>query len=132
ACGVSFGGRRLEVGDVALALDMRVAELAVDHDARAEPLVQPRKAVVFRVEFGEGDALLPAADGSHGVLGLFRGQRPGGDAGEAVVDVKGPVAALAELAVADDVDARGGLLAHDGGDRILQTGLGGGVSVWLP
>jgi len=129
ACDLHFGCRGLEIGDVALDLHIRVAELAVDDEARAEPLVQPRKAVVFRVEFGEGDAILPTADGRHGVLGLFRGQRPGGDAGEAVVNVKGPVAALAELAVADDVDARVGLLAHDSVDRILQTGLVGGFIV---
>jgi hypothetical protein len=88
-------------------------------------------AVVFRVEFGEGDAVLPAADGGHGILGLLRGQRPAGDATEAVVDVEGPVAALAELAVADDVDACLGLLAHDRVDRLLQTSLVGGFIVGL-
>src|SRR5262249_57255908 len=94
---------------------IRVAELAVDHEARAEPFAQARKAVVFRIEFGEGDAVLPAADGGHGILGLLRGQRPTGDATEAVMDVEGPVAALAELAVADDVYARLGLPAHGPG-----------------
>ena len=131
ACDLHFGCRGLEIGDVALDLHIRVAQRAVDHEARAEPLVQARKAVVFRVEFGKGDAILPAADGRHGVLGLCGGQRPGGDAGEAVVDVKGPVAALAELAVADDVDARVGLLAHDGLDRFLETILVRALVVWL-
>src|SRR5262249_32537164 len=36
-----------------------------------------------------------------------------------------------ELVVADDVDARVGVLAHDGVDRILQTGLVGGFIVGL-
>src|SRR5262249_16451113 len=47
------------------------------------------------------------------------------------VDVEGPVAALAELAVADDVDARLGLPAHDRVDRLLQTSLVGGFIVGL-
>src|SRR5262249_20599233 len=75
--------------------------------------------------------VLPAADGGQGILGLLRGQRPTGDATEAVMDVEGPVAALAELAVADDVDARLGLLAHDRVDRLLQTNLVGGFVVGL-
>jgi hypothetical protein len=120
-----FGRRGLEVGDVALDLHVRVAQRAVDHEARAEPLVQARSPIVFRIEFGKGDAVLPAADGRHGILGLFGGQRPAGDAAEAVMDVKGPVAALAEFAVTDDVDARLGLLAHDRVDRVLQTRLVG-------
>ena len=94
-------------------------------------LPRPESAVVFRVEFGEGDAVLPAAGGRHGILRLLGGQRPGGDAGQAVVDVEGPIAALAELAVADDVDAGLDLLAHDLVDRFLQTGLVGGLVVGL-
>src|SRR5262249_57423693 len=95
------------------ARHMRVAQRAMEEEARAEPLAEPRNSVVFRIEFREGDAVLPAAHGRHRILGLFGGQRPGGDAAEAVVNVKGPVAALAELAVADDVDARLRLLADD-------------------
>src|SRR5262249_13206960 len=98
---------------------------------RAEALAQAGETVVSRRELGEGDAVLPAADGGHGILGLLRGQRPTGDATEAVVDVEGPVAALAELAVADDVDARLGLPAHDRVDRLLQTSLVGGFIAGL-
>src|SRR5262249_61885015 len=110
-CALHCGRRGLDLGDVAFDLHLRVAQRAIDADARAEPLAEPRNSVVFRIEFGEGDAVLPAAHGRHGILGLFGGQPPGGDAAEAVVNVKGPVAALAELAVADDVDARLRLLA---------------------
>src|SRR5262249_41027069 len=69
------------------------------------------------------DAILSAAHCRHGILGLVGGQRPGREAAEAVVEVKGPIAALAELAVADDVDARLGLLAHDRLNRFLETAL---------
>src|SRR5262249_55208466 len=131
ACDLHFGCRGLEIGDVALDLRIRIAQRAVDHEARAEPFAQARKAVVSRRELGEGDAVLPAADGGHGILRFLRGQRPTGDATEAVMDVEGPVAALAELAVADDVDAGLGLLAHDRVDRLLQTSLVGGFVVWL-
>src|SRR5262249_57957048 len=93
--------------------------------AGAQPLAQARYAVVFRVEFGKDDAILPAADGRHGIVSLVGGQRPCREAGEAVVDVEGPVAALAELTVADDVDPRISLLAHDRLDRFLQAGLVG-------
>ena len=41
------------------------------------------------------------------------------------MDVEGPVAALAELTVADDVDPRIGLLAHYRLNRLLQAGLVG-------
>ena len=45
--------------------------------------------------------------------------------------VEGPVAALAELAVADDVDAGLDLLAHDLLDRGFQAGLVSGLVVGL-
>ena len=45
--------------------------------------------------------------------------------------VEGPVAALAELAVADDVDAGLDLLAHDLLDRGFQAGLISGLVVGL-
>ena len=48
-----------------------------------------------------------------------------------VMDVERPVAALAELAVADDIDAGLDLLAHDLLDRGLQAGLVGGLVVGL-
>ena len=47
------------------------------------------------------------------------------------MDVEGPVAALAELAVADDVDAGLDLLANDLLDRGFQAGLIGGLVVGL-
>ena len=128
---VGFSYSCFEVGDVALDLRVRISERPGDHEPRAQPLVQSRYPVVFRVEFGEGDAVLPATYRRHGIFGLFRGQRPGREAGEPVMDVEGPVAALAELAVADDVDARVGLLAHDGLDRFLETILVRALVVWL-
>ena len=47
------------------------------------------------------------------------------------MEVKGPVAALAELAVADDVDTGLDLLAHDLVDRLLEARLVGGLVIGL-
>ena len=47
------------------------------------------------------------------------------------MDIKRPVAAFAELPVADNVDSRIGLLAHDRLDRFLQTDLVSGSVVGL-
>jgi hypothetical protein len=126
-----LGGGGLEIGDVALDRRVQIGEVAVDHEARAEPLAQAGDAVVLGVEFGEGDAVLPATRGGHGILGLFVGQGSRGDAGEAVVHVEGPVAALAELAVADDVDPGLGLLANHLADRLRQARLVVGTLVGL-
>src|SRR6185436_7824899 len=53
------------------------------------------------------------------------------DPADPVVDVERPVAALAELAVADDVDTGFDLLAHHLLDRVFQTGLVGRLVVGL-
>jgi hypothetical protein len=108
-----------------------IGERPVHDEAAAEPRSQPRDAVVFGVEFGERDAVLSAAGGRQGVLRLLRRQRPDGDAGQAIVHVEGPVTALAELPVADDVDAGLDLLADDLLDRFLEAGLIGGFVVGL-
>src|SRR5207247_3884479 len=56
------------------------------------------------------------------------GERPAFEAAEAKQRVLRPTDRLAELAVADDVDADAGLLALDLGDGLLQAlGIGGAV-----
>jgi len=47
------------------------------------------------------------------------------------VDIEGPVAALGEFAVADDVDSGCDLLAHHLVDGVLQAGLVGGHVIGL-
>src|SRR5262249_47805917 len=64
-----------------------------------------------------------AAGGRHRVLHLLRREWPRRQAGQAIVHVESPVAPLAELAVADDVDAGLGLLPDDIVDRVPQTRL---------
>ena len=119
---LGFGGGGLEVGDVAFDLNVGVGQRRVDHEARAEPLAQSGNPVVFGVELGERDAVLTASDGRHGILGFVLGERPGGNAGQPVMDVKGPVAAFAELAVADDIDTGVRLLPDHLLDRFLEAG----------
>ena len=131
ACDLCFGGRGLEIGDVALDLDIGISQRPVHDEARAEPLAQSRNAIVFRIEFRKRDAVLSAAGGGERVLGLVGGQRPGCDAGHAIVNVERPIAALAELAIADDVDAGIGLLAHDFRDRFRKASLVRGLVVGL-
>ena len=127
-----LGDGGFEVGDIALDPNVRIAERVVDHEAGSEALAQAGNAIVFRIEFRERDTVLPAAGGRHGILGLFRGEQPGGDAAQAVVHVKSPIAALAEFAVTDDVDAGVGLLADDLVDRLLEAGLVCRLVVGLP
>ncbi len=119
---VGLGGRRFEIGDVALDLRVRVGEGAVHHEALAEPGAQARRAVVLGIELREGDAVLAAAGRGHRVLCFLGGERPCAHARKAVVDVEGPIAAFAELAIADDVDADFGLLPDDRLDRLPQAG----------
>src|SRR6185503_5561403 len=73
----------------------------------------------------------PAAGRRQWVVHLLWGGVAGGDPADPVVDVELPVAALAELAVADDVDAGLDLLAHHILDRAFQAGLVGRLVVRL-
>ena len=103
-----------EVLDVAADLALaRVGNWLVNNNAIAEPLAQARRGIVLGIEFGKRSAVLAAGHRRHRVLELPWRCRPYGDALEAFENVERPVQSLAELAVADNVDADVGLLAHN-------------------
>src|SRR5262249_16924340 len=87
--------------------------------------------VVFGVEFGKGLAVAPADDDGHRILRFLRRERPRREAGEAPMDIEGPIDGLAVFAVADDIDARLGLAAHGIGDGVREGGLESGRIVGL-
>ena len=107
--------RRLEVVDVALQLGLP----GVGDRPDAYRLDRGRNALAgieLGVELGE----LLAVDAAGERIGA-RLDRPPLEAAQALQHVLRPADRFAELAVADDVDADLGLLAHDLGDRLLQA-----------
>ena len=122
---IDLGEGTFEVGDVALDLRVRVGQRAGDNKARAEPFSQARDAIVLGIEFRKRHPVLAAPRCGHGVARLRGGQRPSQHAAEAIVNVKSPVTAFAEFAIADDVDAGLGLPADHRLNRLLQAFLVG-------
>ena len=117
-----LGDTGLEIADVAQNLLSRILQRSVDDDAVAEPLAEPGGGVIFGVEFGKRGVNAAAAHGGQRVGHFLGGCRPHADAAQPLEDVEGPVDALGEFAVADDVDAGIGLLAHHFGDGFGQAG----------
>ena len=107
--------RGLEVVDV--ALELRLAGVADRTDA--DRIHRGRDAFA-RVELGVELGEFLAVDAALERVGA-RLERPPLEAAQAFEHVLRPADRLAELAVADDVDAGVGLLAHDGGDRLGEA-----------
>jgi hypothetical protein len=119
-----LGDAGLDVPDVASDLiGAHIAERLIDDHAVAEAFAQARGGVVFGIEFRERVAVAAARHGGHRVLEFLGRRRPHTDALEPLENVERPIEPLAELAVADDVDAGVGLLPHHLGDGFGQAGL---------
>ena len=82
--------------------------------------------IELRIELGEPRAIDAAGEG------IAAGEPPAFEAAEAKQRVLRPTDRFSELAVADDVDADIGLLAHDLGDGVVQALGIGGVVEGLP
>ncbi len=129
---LGFGDAGLDVLDVAPDLiGARVTERPVDDDAVAEPFAEASCDVVLGIEFRKCLAVPATRHRGHRVFQFFRRGRSHGNALEPLENVERPIEPLAELAVADDVDAGLGLLAHHLGDGFGQAGFEGRLVVGL-
>lgn len=120
-----FGDACFQVGDIAGYLLLGIFDRTVDDDAIAEPLGKPGGRVIFGVELGERRMVAPAAHRRHRIGHFFGGRGTYRDAAKPLEDVEGPVDALGEFAVADDIDADIGLLTHNLGDGFGEAGFKG-------
>ncbi len=118
--------RRLEIIDVALQLGLS----GIGDRPDADGLDRCRHAfarIELGVEFGEFLAVDAAREG---IMGAGLDLAPLKTA-QAFQHILRPADRFAELAVADDVDADFGLVAHDFGDGIFQARIIGGMVVRL-
>ena len=122
-----LGDCGFQIGDVALNLGVPdIADGAIAYGGGGGGAVRDAESLsgkVLGVEFRKGCKVLPHAPGRQRIPRLFRCCRPLGEPGDPLVDIPGPVAGLAELAVADDVHAGLGLLPDHVGDAFAQAGL---------
>ncbi len=114
--------RRFEIVDVALQL--RLPGIADRPDAhRLDRGGDALAGIELGIKLGE----FLAVDAAGERIGA-RLDRPPLETAQSLQHILRPADRFAELAVADDVDADLGLLAHDFGDRLLQASFVGGLS----
>src|SRR5688572_7314185 len=107
--------RRLEIVDIDLEESQIVSDRSRAHPFRAHRTVRLRKAVILAIEVGKIPAVFaPRYAGLAGVA------RPSFKSAKPFIDISRE-ARLAELSVADDVDADFGLPAHDLRYTLAQT-----------
>src|SRR6185436_9312429 len=107
--------RRLEICDIDLEECRIVGDRSGAHPFHARRTVGLRKAVILAIEVGEVPAVL--APRYAGLAGIAR---PAFESAQPFIDISRE-APLAELSVADDVDADCGLPAYDLRYTLAQT-----------